>query len=149
MFDRLYWLTFFLVMPPGRISVMCFYDMKSSSVTQFSVCWNETAISLLQSPRSLRCLTSLSNRWLWTRARSWVSGVTSAGLLLWRSSGWRTGRTWRRPAAPGSASLMGRPVWRSVRPPDTTPAITFARPPTTPAASSARPKSPSKVKTYT
>lgn len=128
-----------------------FYQKKFSSLTSALTPPQSAEIKLssclLQRPRSLRCLTSHSNRWLWTRAISWVSGVTSVGLHLWRSSGWRTGRTWRRPAAPGSASLTGLPVWRSARPPDTMLAITSARPPTTLAASSARPKSLSKVRT--
>ncbi len=106
------------------------------------------SLSFLQRPRSLQCSMSLSNQWLWMRVRSWVSGVMSAGLLLWRSSGWRTGRTWRQPAAQGSASLTGQHVWRSVQPPDTMLAITSAKPPMMLAVSSARPKSPSKVKTY-
>lgn len=106
----------------------------------------KTVRCLPQSLRSLRCSTSLWNRWRWTRATVWVSGVTSAARRRWRSSGWRTGRTWRLPAAPRSVSPTGRRVWRSAPRPDTTPAITSARPPTTPAASSVKPRSPSKVR---
>lgn len=70
----------------------------------------------------------------------------SVDLPLWRSSGWRTGRSWHHPAALESAFLMAQHVWRSAQSLNSMLVTTSARLPMRLAANSAKPKSLSKVK---
>lgn len=115
-------------------------------VTVWSLCSCPASFpSLLQKLASHQSSMSHWSRWQWVKARSWAWNATSAVLLHWPSSGWKTGGSWSQAETPESHLLVGWPVWRSAQSQRPMQGITSARPAMLPAVTSASPGSLWKV----